>query len=373
MPDPGEVYIEIDGNAWDYWTEVTLEESADSISKVSFSGPFEPERDLFRQTFKPFSYSEVTLSLGGTVRFVGTMMRVNPQLSADERTIGVEAYARCGVLNDVTPLETQLPTEFLNQSLEQIAKQLCEPLGINVVFGAPSATVIDLDAGTSFSDPEQLDRINPGTPFEKVQLKPGAKVLQFLIELAKQRALIVRSTPDGDLLFTRANEQTGDVVATLTDSRPVISITPRFRVQDYYSSLTGISKTKGGKLGSRFSVQNPRLEDNFDVQRPFVYELNDTDPADTQAAVEARLGRMFADAISYNVEVATTTDQSGRYWEPDRYVTLEAPGVMVYKKSPFLIRSTQLRFTPSESTASLSLVLPGTLSGKAPEEFPWEE
>jgi len=370
---PSEVFLEINGQAWEYWSNVTLVEQVDGIARVSFTSVFEPERKEFREVFRPYSYPEIVMHLGGEVRFVGTGMAITPQVSPDQVTVTVDAYAKCGVLNDVTMLESQLPTEFKNLTLEQIAKQVCEPFGVNVVFGQPQVVVLDLDSGGSYLDIDALGRTDPGTPFEKVQLKPGKKILPFLIDLAKQRGLIIRSTPDGDLLFTVANTDTNDVIATLEENRPVVKVTPNFETQEYYSSLTGIAKTKGGATGSRFSVENPKLADNFDVNRPYVYELNDTDPADVPVAVEARMGRMFADAISYDIDVATTEDQSTTYWTPDRYITLLAPKAMVYRKSPLLIRENELRFTPTRSDATLRTILPGALSGELPELFPWEE
>lgn len=371
--DHSEIYLTINGKAWDYWSSITLIESADSISRVSLTSLFDPDKQIFRDTFRPFSYPEMRIELGGVLRFVGTIMNVKPSVTPDQSIVTVEAYATCGILADVTPTPEQFPTEFKGMKLEQIAKQLCDPFNIDVVFGAPTGEVLDIDSGGSFLDIDALPKIDPGSLFEKIQLKPGQKILPLLIDLAKQRGLIIRSTPDGMLLFTRANPDTGDVVADLTSDRPVINISPSFEVQDYYSSMTGISKTKGGKVGSKFSVDNPKLSFVLDVLRPYVYEINDTDPADVPDAVTSRMGRMFADSISYNIDLATTVDQNGYYWQPDRYITLLAPKVMVYKTVPLLIRETKLTFTADETRASINVILPGVLSGEIPESLPWEE
>lgn len=366
---PSDVQIEIDGEYWDYWSRVTLTERADSIAQVELTCNFDATREKFRRLFRPFSYHEMILYVGGEVRFVGTMMGVMPNVTATSSEVSVNAYALCGVLGDVTATPGQFPTEFRNLKFDKLAKALCDPIGINVQIGASSPEILDLDTGETILD---LD-VEPGTPFEKVQLKPGQKILDLLIELAKQRSLVVTSTFEGDLLIYTPNADVGDIVATLSEDRPVVSVAPNFSVQDYFSSLTGISKTKGGKKGSKFTVNNPKLIDNFDVQRPYVYELNDTDPADVPAAVQARMGRMFADSISYDIDLAAEYDQSGFYWEPNRYITLEAPKAMVYTKTPLYIMESKLIFTPDSKSAKLNCVLPGSLSGDLPDKLPWEE
>jgi prophage tail gpP-like protein len=345
---PSDVQIEIDGEAWDFWSSVTLTEFADSIAQVELICNFDPKRRELREKFKPFSYKEVVVFLGGKIRFIGTMMGVDPRVNAESSEVTVTAYALCGRLADVTATPEQFPTEYKNLNLDKIAKSMCEPIGI----------AAKVDGSTS------------GTPFEKIQLKPGQKILDLLISLAKQRSLIVTSAQNGDLKIYKPATNF-NAVATLTEAQPVTEVTPTFDTQNYHTSITAISKTKGGKRGSKFTARNPFVT-GFD-SRPYVYELNDTDPADVPEAVNARLGRMFADTVSYEIEVATVLDQNGEYWTPDRFITLNAPGAMVYKTTPLYLMGTRLKFTPSSKTASLKCVLPGSLSGDLPESFPWDE
>lgn len=347
---PSDVQIEIDGDAWDFWSNISITERADSIAQIELTCNFDPTRKDFREKFKPFSYKEIAVFIGGKIRFVGTMMSVDPQVSSDSSEVSVSAYAVCGVLGDITATPEQFPTEFKNLNFDKLTKALCNPVGINA----------------------KVEGSESGTPFEKIQLKPGQKIMDLLINLAKQRSLVISSASNGDLRIYKP-AQDFEAVATLSEDRPVTSVTPNFSTQNYFSSLTGISKTKGGKNGSKFTVQNPFLKNNFDINRPFVYELNDTDPADVPEAVNARMGRMFSDSVSYEIEVATVLDQTGNFWEPNKFITLKAPGAMVYKSTPLYIMETTLKFTPTSKTASLRCILPGSLSGDLPSSFPWDE
>jgi len=149
---PSDVQIEIDGEYWDHWSTVTLTERADSIAQASLTCNFQPERKKFRDVFRPFSYHEMVLYVGGVVRFVGTIMSIEPQVTATSSEVSVSAYALPGVLGDVTATPDQFPTEYRNLKLDKLAKAICDPIGIKVVMGASSPEILDLDTGKTILD-----------------------------------------------------------------------------------------------------------------------------------------------------------------------------------------------------------------------------
>ena len=381
-----ELTLEIDGEVWEYWSEVTLREAVDEIAQVTFVSVFDPDVLAFREMFRPFQYRAVKVYLGGEVRFAGTLMSVDPNVTDSESTVTCECYATCGVLADVTVPEELFPAEFKNVKLSTIAEKVCEPFGITARIEPLPLKNISAEEGDVYPDIDDEDfsitdasvSIDEGPKFEKVQFKPGQNIMDLLIDLAHQRGLIITSETDGNLLFHQASQATNDVVAQIDeDSRPATDITPSFSVQDYYSHITGISKSKGGKEGSKFTVSNPNIASDeflfFNTNRPLVYELNDTEPADVPAAVTAKMGRMFANTVKYELSVSVPYDASYHYWEPNRFIKIKNKAAMIYNATDFLIRAVELTFTPQEATAQLDLVLPGSLSGEIPESMPWDE
>ncbi len=206
--------------------------------------------------------------------------------------------------------------------------------------------------------------------------------MDFLADLASHRMLTIGSKPDGTLLFTREADTPGVPVASLSEGiSPVISIKPFFSPQDYYSHVTGISPvviddslanitgtTKSG--GAKFTVKNTHIDT---VLRPFTFNARDSDDPNVKSATETKAGRMFGNAAVYEVEVGTWRDQSGNLWEHGKYVSLLAPSAMVYSRFTFLIRSVQFDKDSSSEKATLTLIMPGSLSGKIPGVLPWDE
>lgn len=341
-----EVAILIDGQRFRFWDRVRVTRSIDTMDTVEFGAPFDADAPGFRETFRPFSFKPVVITVGGTPLFTGTMVAVSPAVENSQKIVSVSGYSLPGVLNDCTSPASTYPLEFNDQGLRDISAALASPFGIAVEFQA-----------------------DQGAIFERVASEPGKKVLAFLTELAKQRNLVISSTTRGKLLFSQSIE-TGTPVARLQQgSAPVMAVTPFFSPQEYYSHITGIEPVIVGLAGSQFTVKNPRLQG---VTRPITFNAPDTLDADVKAAVEAKAGRMFGNMASYSVRVATWRDPQGNLWDPNTIVKLQAPEAMIYNEYAFVIRSVEFEREGRKETATLNLVIPGSFSGKVPESLPWE-
>lgn len=341
-----EVSILIDGKRFRFWDKVRITRAIDTMDTVEFGAPFDSEAPGFRDTFRPFSFKTVVITVGGTPLFTGTMVAVSPVLENAQKIISVSGYSLPGVLNDCTSPASSFPLEFDNQGLREIATAMAAPFGISVDFQA-----------------------DQGAVFERVASEPGKKVLAFLTELAKQRNLIISSSPRGKLVFLQSSEGGQPVARLQQGAEPVLSVTPFFSPQEYYSHITGIEPVVVGLAGSQFTVKNPRL---LGVTRPLTFNSPDTLDADVKSAVEAKAGRMFGNMASYSVRVATWRDPSGKLWEPNTAIKLQAPDAMIYKEYEFIIRSIEFSRDRATETATLNLVIPGSFSGKVPEALPWD-
>jgi prophage tail gpP-like protein len=239
------------------------------------------------------------------------------------------------------------PLEFDAQGLREISATLAGLFGIDVDFTGEQGAV-----------------------FDRIALEPTKKVLGFLAGLAKQRNLIISSTPLGKLLFQQSVGVGSPVAVLRQGESPLLFVSPSFNPQEYYSHLTGLESVMMGLAGGQFTAKNPRLEG---VVRPFTFTLPDTLESDAKQAVDAKAGRMFGNMASYNVRVDTLRDFSGNLWKPNTTIKLTAPGAMIYNEYEFIIRSVSFQRERSSSVATLNLVIPGSFSGQIPEVLPWDE
>jgi len=341
-----EVALLIEGSRFRFWDNMRITRSIDAIDTVEFGAPFDSTAAGMRATFQPFSYKPVEITVGGELLFSGTMVSVDPVIGSESITIAASAYSLPGVLNDCTPPASSFPIEFNGQDLRGIATAIAGDFGIAV----------------EFSD-------GPGPVFERVACDPGKKALAFLVELAQQRNLIVTNNAAGALVFFRPAAVGPPVARLRQGDSPVLSVTPSFSPQQYYSHVTGIEPVVVGSEGSQYTVKNPRLAG---VLRPISFAARDAEGGDVREAVESKAARMFGAMAAYSVSVSTWRDSLGSIWAPDTIVTLEAPDAMVYSAFSFIIRSVSFDRDGFSETATLDLVIQGSFSGQQPEALPWE-
>jgi len=346
---PDDVAVVIDGKRYRWWHQVSISRSMTQMDRFRLYSPFEPSQPEHRAAFQPLSFQPVQFYIGGSPAFTGTVVSIDPQLSQERRFVEMAGYSVPGVLSDCSASAERFGrtgNEFKRLNLQQIAESLCEPFGIRVVFEG-----------------------DPGPVFKLEQMEHETRVLMFLARLAKQRGFVISSTPLGELRFWQSVDS-GTPVATLREgSSPMTGVSPQFMPQNYYSSVTGMEPTVAGLFGgTQYTEDNPFLKGVF---RPNIALMLDIERGGLPDATRAFIGRMFANSVSYQVDVATWFDQSGNLWEPNTIVRLHSPGVMVYEPYDFVLTTVELMADSDRKTARLTLQLPGAYSGKIPERLPW--
>lgn len=342
------VGIQIDQKEFRYWESVEIRRALDNFSTVDLSAPFEPGDATFRQTFQPFTYKPLSVTVDGATLFTGQLVGVEPRATPASTTVRCSGYSLPGSLADSTMPASEFPIEYGDHTLLQIAEALAKPFGIAVV----------VEAGTQM-----------GGQFKRVRIRPNEKIAPFLAELARARGLVMRDTPDGELLFTDSVEAGSPVVGLKEGTQPLVSVAATFSPQAYYSEITGLARTKAGRKGGKgYTERNESLPS---VVRPLNFVVGDVNAGDLPGATKAKMARMFGNIVSYVVEVPGWLDENGQLWQPNTTVTLEAPGAMVYNKTELLVRDVILRAKADEVSASLGLVLPGSFTGEQPTELPW--
>ena len=182
--------------------------------------------------------------------------------------------------------------------------------------------------------------------------------------------MVISSSPDGRLVFQKSIGGGIPVAILRQGESPLLSVTPNFSPQEYYSHVTGLEPVAIGLSGSQYTVKNPRLTS---ILRPIVFEPKDCETGSVKAAVESKIGRMFGNVVSYEVAVSTWRDVLGGLWAPNTMVSIQAKNAMIYSDYKMIVRSVEFQRVRDSFTATLTLVLPGSFSGEIPETLPWDD
>lgn len=338
------VALKVDGKSMEFWDTVIVTRNLDSADTATFTAPFDPDIRAHRDIFRPMQFRKVSVFVDSTRIFRGTLVAATPQSDGRSSNVSASCYSLPGVLSDCSaPIRTS--GQFFNQTITGIAEKLCGPFSIS--------TVAEVDVGAAFSD---------------VSVRAGGRVMQFLATLAQQRGLVLGSNSDGALVI-RSPNGTKQVAEFTEGVSPLISCDPSLDPQQFYSHITALQPASTGEDGGGYTTTNPHAAG----VRPLAFTAPDTETGTLKTASAAKLSRMFASAVSYTITLTTWRDKLGELWAPGDIVTLTAPSAMIYKPTKFMIRSAALTATPDGETATLSLILPGTLSGAIPEAMPWDE
>lgn len=332
----------IENEEFKFWDSISFDRNFDTFDTFRFTAPYAQDSQL-RKIIKPLEFKTGQIFIDEQLISNIVIVGVNPQLGS-ENTVDVTGYAAPGILNDSVIENANLPIEYNNQTLKQIADKIGGYFGIESFFTESS-----------------------GAAFEKVKIEPEEKILDFLIKLAKQRGFLISSTALGKMLFRKAatNPRTTTIKQGHT---PLLSIEPNLNPQEYYSEITGLAAGDFDDDPESVTIKNPFLTN---VKRPFSFHVkNGLTGADLQNAVKWKMGLMFGNAIRYNITVQGLRDQEGRIWETNTGINLTAPGVYIDNETLFLIKNLTLDRT--SQTTSMQLVLPESYTGKIPKRLPWD-
>lgn len=343
-----QVTIVIDGQKFAFFSDFTLTQEIDSFDTFRFSAPFDPEIENLKNAFRPFSYKSCDVFYGFEILFSGILLAPQSQSSPEINPVSISGYPTCGILNDVHLPITKYPMEFNNQDLEQITNNVIPEFGLSSEFSSSA-----------------------GNRFKKVALEPTKNILSFLVDLALQRGLLISNNTSGNLLFWEAD--TRSITSNFTEGEtPFISCVPNFNPQQFYSHITGIMNAKSGKQSEKYTIENDYLISQG-IIRTYNFIIEDAEKSDLQTSVKNKAGRMFGDAMQYQLTVWGHRNKNNELYKKNTLISVLASRAMIYTDTQFLIKKVTFnRSSQGGDTTILDLVLPESYKGEIPTTFPFE-
>ncbi len=287
----------------------------------------------------PFTYPRASVYIGNNLIINGFLYTPSPKLDNSGSAMSLEGFSATADAVDST---LKPPYERNNITLEQLAAELVQPLGIKAVF--------DFDSGG---------------PFDRITARPEDTIFSHLVKLAGQRGLLISSTPGGDLLFTRA--AAGGPVGTIQESQRLgLSWNAKFDGRKRFNAYRGIGQSPGSN--SKVFVS---LDPKVPRSRFMTFVANNTTQGNIQKAADWKRSKQIAEALSNSLPVAGWIAPNGEVWKENTLVTVISPTLFIPQGFTFLIEQVEFSFDASGKTAILQLVPPQTYTGEALSD-PWE-
>lgn len=343
-----DVAIVIDGKKFVGFTGYELNLSYDSFDTFSFSAPYNYALKELKNAIMPFLFKKCEIYYNGSLVFTGRLLTPDPKLESGSSEICLQGYPLCGVLNDCSMLPSQFPLQFEGLNIKQIAEKIIEPYKVGVVV-----------------------RGDVGAEFEDVSCEMTDNVLPFLTKLLKQRNMLFTNDEKGRLVLFSAKEKKAEV-SFCEGEAPLLSVSSKFNAQNFYSHITGFTKTGSDKDSLSYTFKNKYLI-NKGVMRYHSVKIDDAKTQnDLEKAVKAQAGRMFADCVSYDLSCEGHLLFNDVLCKKSLTVCVKAPSAMILRDTNFLARNIKIVRGSDGKHTEMSLVFPSSYSDKVVERLPWE-
>jgi prophage tail gpP-like protein len=316
---------------------LTMDTASDGwTASLPWQPGYNPEID---KRFLPYAYPPAKVYIGGVLKISGYLYTVGSSISDSGIVINLEGFSRTADMIDST---LRPPYEENNVTLKQRALKLVQPHGVKAVF-----------------------EVDTGGPFDRVTASESDTIFAHLNKLARERGVLISSTPDGNLLFTEANTKAAPV-ATLEEGREIVTnFEATFDGRKRFNTYRAVSSTP---LGASEGI----VKDNkVPRSRIKTFRIEDSIAGEMKTAATWERNRTLADALTIPLPVqGWLNERTGKPWEPNTKVTVIAPSIHIPKGFDFLIRSVEFTETENEKSAILNVVPPQVYTKKEVVE-PW--
>ncbi len=317
----------------------TMHTAADGWSAVQMWPRGVPELEGL---VRPYRYEKAEVYVGGQLVITG--QHYTPTNEASDKAY-TQRLKGASYTKDMIDSSVQPPYEFRNITIDKLMKQLLEPLGIKFEI-----------------DPE----IDVGGPFNRVTAQPTDKIFDFLAKLAKQRSLLISSTPRGEALLTAA-KMTGSVGTIGDELPPGRELTATFDGAKRFYAYTVLSKRRGNK-----PKRATAIDDLVPRSRLTTINADETEAGDIQKTADWERSKRLADALTIPFPVTDWYAPNGELWRENTIVTVKSPIIYAPFGFDFLIRSVEYIYEKSGRSGTLNIVPPEVYTGE-PLVEPWAE
>lgn len=330
----------------------------DAVSNTfSLTTPFFEHWAKSKKIFKPLSYPVVEIFDNRRRKILtGNILNHTFRSNANGNEIALSGYSKTGILDDCPDASNSLTenggqsTCYEGLSLRELAGALVKPFNIEV-------TVDDLVSG-------RMDE-----PIEQFTTDPSKSVALQLAALATLKNIVMRSTPDGKLLFTQVDPAQKPEARFSTGDGVVNEISLQVNGQAMHSCI-GVTGSVAlfeddpedmEKAGGIQEIVNPLVG----LFRPKIVKQGSETGAIEETAKATLAGELGNITVEVQCKGWKIIDDHAL--SPGDLISVKSPDVYLYDWTTLLVRKISLKESANEKTSTLSCVLPETMTGNQPK------
>lgn len=308
----------------------TMDTAADGwTARIAWTPGEDKELD---KRLLPYAFPPASVYLGDKLQINGIMYTTEPEMTNSGIVKNLAGFSFTADAIDST---LKPPYEKNNVTLQQRAEEQIAHIGIKAIFEADG-----------------------GGKFDRMTADPTDTIFSHLHNYARQRSILISSTPAGDMLFWQANVN-GQPVGTLEETQPLpLNWSAKYDGRKLFNAYKIIGQSPGGVSKSAVAIDK-----NIPRSRFKTIQAHDTIVGDIQAVANWQRSKQLADALTIPFPVSDWYDPAGALWEPNTIITVISRTLDVPNGFNFLIRAVEFNYNPSGRSTILSLIPPQVYSG----------
>lgn len=307
-----------------------MDTAADGFTASIAWTPGEDEK--LDEATKPYGYQNASVYIGGILKLNGALYNTLPTLTKSGRGKDLEGFS---FTVDAIDSTFQPPYEFSNVTLKQKAIDLFEPMGLSVEWD-----------------------IDDDLKFDKMTASPTDTKFSFLLKYAKQRGVLISSSPVGNPVFLRANVN-GVSVGTIEEGKQgVLEFKTKFDGRKRFNSYKAIGQSP--KKSSKSAIAK---DNKVPKSRMITFNNPDSTEGDLKTAAEWKRSSQLAEALTVPFIATSYYAPNGEQWQENTIVTVKSPMISISDGFDFLIKRVAFKRGGGKTT-DLSLVPPQVYDGR---------
>lgn len=321
----------VNGSIFEGWKTVSLSSELNSIAdsfSLNIADRWRPNQEAFGLKIG----DEIKIYVGKVLLITGYIDDLALDLQAQNRSISISGRSKTGDLVDSSHTGKN---EFKAQTILGIINKVVSPFGISA----------------------SLENASEGGPFDKFTVRQGETAFEIIDRLARQRALIVLPTSDGNFILTKK----GNVRAS-TELRAGVNIlsgSANYSNKDRFQKYIVKGQTPGTKGTATQAAQVKGIATDAGISRfreLIVMGENSLDNAGALDRAKYEANIRAARSVEVNVSVQGWFQNDGTIWKPNTIVYADI-GFLGFK-SEALIKTVTLTKEEGGTRTDLTLIRP---------------
>lgn len=311
------------GRKFSSWTEARVSRSLDRIA-ATFSLTL-VARSSDGDRVRLFPGDSVTVSVDGVKVINGYVDDLKASFSSGNHAISVTGSEKTA---DIADCSIESPLEWKDKTMSEIVDSICK------FFGLKFSNKMGVDVGKAFP---------------RFAVEPGAKALDTIAKLCKERGILPCSDGLGGVFLLKPESCARG--PALKQGENLLSASVEFSLVDRFSKYSVYGTGRKKVVGEASDADVVRT-------RPIVIvDSNSVDKEQVQARADWECKVRKAKSMKFSASVSGWS-HSGGLWAPGVICSLFAPEAFVETPVDLLVSSVEYSWGSSGSVANLTLVSP---------------